>query len=46
MTPAFLFRQDAEKLDVEARNLLSVGFKNVVGSKRQSFRVISSICQK
>ena len=39
----------AEKHDglvVEERNLLSVAFKNVVGSRRSSWRVISSVEQK
>lgn len=33
-------------LTVEERNLLSVGYKNVVGSRRAAWRVISSIEQK
>jgi len=36
---------DAE-LSVEERNLLSVAYKNVVGSRRASLRIISSIEQK
>jgi len=32
----------SEKLDVEARNLLSVAYKNVVGSKRSSWRTLTS----
>ncbi|XP_052207392.1 14-3-3-like protein D isoform X2 [Diospyros lotus] len=33
-------------LTVEERNLLSVGYKNVVGSRRASWRILSSIEQK
>lgn len=33
-------------LTVEERNLLSVAYKNVVGARRSSWRVISSIEQK
>merc|ERR1711881_402849 len=36
---------DAE-LSVEERNLLSVAYKNAVGSRRASWRIISSIEQK
>lgn len=42
-------KKAAEKQKVlsnEGRNLLSVAFKNVVGSKRSAWRVISSIEQK
>ena len=35
-----------EELSVEERNLLSVAFKNVVGARRSSWRIISSIEQK
>jgi len=35
-----------EPLGVEQRNLLSVAYKNVVGARRSSWRVISSIEQK
>jgi len=34
--------QEKKPLDVEERNLLSVAFKNVVGTKRQSWRVLQS----
>ena len=34
------------KLSAEERNLLSVAYKNVVGARRSSWRVISSIEQK
>lgn len=35
-----------EDLTVEERNLLSVAYKNVVGARRASWRIISSIEQK
>uniref|UniRef100_A0A8C4QJY7 14-3-3 protein epsilon n=1 Tax=Eptatretus burgeri TaxID=7764 RepID=A0A8C4QJY7_EPTBU len=35
-----------EELTVEERNLLSVAYKNVIGSRRASWRIISSIEQK
>ena len=34
------------ELTVEERNLLSVAYKNVVGARRASWRIISSIEQK
>lgn len=37
---------DVEELTVEERNLLSVAYKNVVGARRASWRIISSIEQK
>merc|ERR1719410_2255326 len=41
------YREKVEKeLSNEERNLLSVAFKNVVGARRSSWRVISSIEQK
>mmetsp|Transcript_10099 Transcript_10099/g.9050 ORF Transcript_10099/g.9050 Transcript_10099/m.9050 type:complete len:245 (-) Transcript_10099:250-984(-) len=38
--------QQPQELTVEERNLLSVAYKNVIGSRRASWRVISSIQQK
>eukprot|EP01111_Echinosteliopsis_oligospora_P002051 TRINITY_DN12_c0_g1_i1.p1 TRINITY_DN12_c0_g1~~TRINITY_DN12_c0_g1_i1.p1 ORF type:complete len:257 (-),score=56.94 TRINITY_DN12_c0_g1_i1:102-872(-) len=38
-------KQDVE-LTVEERNLLSVAYKNVIGARRASWRIISSIEQK
>ncbi|XP_039022149.1 14-3-3-like protein, partial [Hibiscus syriacus] len=37
---------DNEQLSVEERNLLSVAYKNVIGSRRASWRIISSVEQK
>merc|ERR1712199_136986 len=39
-------RQTGRDLTVEERNLLSVAYKNVIGSRRASWRVLSSIEQK
>jgi len=36
----------AEELSVEERNLLSVAYKNAVGTRRASWRIISSVEQK
>jgi len=36
----------AKELSVEERNLLSVAFKNAVGSRRASWRIVSSVEQK
>ena len=38
--------QGDDSLSTEERNLLSVAYKNIVGAKRSSWRVISSIEQK
>jgi 14-3-3 protein epsilon len=42
----FLFIQIGGELTVDERNLLSVAYKNVVGTRRASWRIISSIEQK
>merc|ERR1712004_943264 len=34
------------ELSVEERNLLSVGYKNVIGARRASWRILSSIESK
>ena len=38
--------QFKQELSVEERNLLSVAYKNVIGSRRSSWRILSSILQK
>merc|ERR1712137_317309 len=38
--------QSESELSVEERNLLSVAYKNVIGSRRSSWRILSSILQK
>merc|ERR1711879_262512 len=38
--------QSEGELSVEERNLLSVAYKNVIGSRRSSWRILSSILQK
>lgn len=35
-----------DELDIDERSLLSVAYKNVIGARRASWRVISSIEQK
>ena len=37
---------DSTELSVEERNLLSVAYKNTVGSRRAAWRIISSVEQK
>ena len=37
---------DGAELSVEERNLLSVAYKNTVGSRRAAWRIISSVEQK
>ena len=38
--------EQKKQLNVEERNLLSVAYKNVVGTRRSSWRVVSSIVSK
>merc|ERR1719440_1702225 len=37
---------EGDELSVEERNLLSVAYKNAVGSRRAAWRIISSVAQK
>ena len=39
-------KMDSNDLSTEERNVLSVAFKNVVGSRRAAWRVLTSIEQK
>merc|ERR1712076_145049 len=41
-----LVGKDDEQLSVEERNLLSVAYKNAVGSRRAAWRIITSVEQK
>jgi 14-3-3 protein epsilon len=41
-----LVAEKKEELTVEERNLLSVAYKNAVGSRRASWRIVSSVEQK
>merc|ERR1711920_1164930 len=41
-----LVSKEQEELTVEERNLLSVAYKNAVGSRRASWRIVSSVEQK
>mmetsp|Transcript_39339 Transcript_39339/g.53468 ORF Transcript_39339/g.53468 Transcript_39339/m.53468 type:complete len:88 (+) Transcript_39339:26-289(+) len=39
-------RSGGQELNLEERNILSVAFKNVVGTRRAAWRVLSSIQKK
>ncbi|KAH9696626.1 14-3-3-like protein GF14-C [Citrus sinensis] len=46
MEKAIAFASTDEELTVEERNLLSVTYKNVIGARRASWRIVSSTEQK
>ena len=39
-------KSTSQELSIEERNILSVAFKNVVGTRRAAWRVLSSIQKK
>lgn len=42
----YIVTKETKTLTNEERNLLSVAYKNLVGSRRSSWRVVSSVEQK
>jgi len=40
-----IMQESTEDLSVDVRNLLSVGFKNLIGSRRAAWRTVSAIEQ-
>ena len=40
-----IMQESEEDLNVDVRNLLSVGFKNLIGSRRAAWRTVSAIEQ-
>ena len=40
-----IMQDSTEDLSVDVRNLLSVGFKNLIGSRRAAWRTVSAIEQ-